>query len=63
MAVQNSILFHEALLKARVAAELHVFEHGPHGFGTSAGLGPTSFWVDRWFDWMRAHGWLGDSGD
>ncbi len=63
VAVQNSILFHEALLKARVAAELHVYEHGPHGFGTSAGLGPTSFWVDRWFDWMRAHGWLGDPGD
>ena len=50
VAVQNSILFHEALLKAGVAAELHVYEHGPHGFGTSAGLGPTSFWVDRWFD-------------
>jgi acetyl esterase/lipase len=61
--IQNSILFYEALLKAHVPAELHLYEHGPHGFGTAGGLGPTSLWVDRWFDWMRAHGWLTDSGD
>ena len=61
--IQNSILFYEALLKAQVPAELHLYEHGPHGFGTASGLGPTSLWVDRWFDWMRAHGWLTDPGD
>jgi acetyl esterase/lipase len=61
--IQNSILFYEALLKAKVPAELHLYAHGPHGFGTASGLGPISSWVDRWFDWMRAHGWLTDSGD
>ena len=59
----HSILFYEALLKARVPVELHVYERGAHGFGTAAGQGPASSWVDRWFDWMRAHGWLDGSGD
>ena len=61
--VQHSLLFYEALLKAHVPAELHVYEHAPHGFGTTPGLGPASSWVDRWFDWMRAHGWLDGAGD
>jgi len=60
---QHSILFYEALLKARVPAELHLYEHAPHGFGTDTSVGPASSWVERWFDWMRAHGWLGEAGD
>jgi acetyl esterase/lipase len=56
--LENSILFFQALRKAGVPAELHLFEKGAHGFGTAAGLGPTSDWPARLDAWMRAHGWL-----
>jgi acetyl esterase/lipase len=39
--VRNSLLMHEALLRAGVASELHVFPQGGHGFGTASGSGLT----------------------
>lgn len=56
--LENSILFYQALRRAGVAAELHLFEKGAHGFGTAPGLGPTSDWPARLEAWMRSHGWL-----
>lgn len=52
---QNSVMFFEALKKAGVSAELHVFEKGPHGFGLRKGLGATSEWPLRCADWLRLH--------
>jgi hypothetical protein len=37
---------------------MHLYEKGPHGFGTAQGLGTTSEWPRRWEEWMRAGGWL-----
>jgi dipeptidyl aminopeptidase/acylaminoacyl peptidase len=51
-------MFFAALRAAKVPVEMHIFERGEHGFGTRSDLGTTSAWVDRWFDWMRAGGWL-----
>ena len=56
--IENSLMFFTALKAAGVSVEMHLYERGEHGFGTRTGLGSTSGWVDRWFDWMRAHGWL-----
>ena len=56
--LENSILFYQALRKAGVPVEMHLFEKGAHGFGTAQGLGPTSDWPARLEAWMRAHGWL-----
>jgi acetyl esterase/lipase len=56
--LENSILFFQALRKFRIDSELHLYEKGPHGFGTRPGLGPTSDWPKRWEEWMRSHGWL-----
>ncbi|MCX6552838.1 MAG: alpha/beta hydrolase [Acidobacteria bacterium] len=56
--LENSLLFFQALRRAGVPAELHLYEKGRHGFGTSAGLGPTSDWPARLEAWMRSHGWL-----
>ena len=39
-----------------VPAELHLYQRGPHGFGTRTDLGTTSGWVDRWIEWMRLSG-------
>ena len=56
--LENSVRFYEAIRAVGGQAELHLYERGPHGFGTRPDLGPTSGWVDRWIEWMRAHGWL-----
>jgi len=56
--LENSILFYQALRRAGVPAELHVYEKGPHGFGTRTDLGTTSGWFDRWIEWMKAGGWM-----
>lgn len=55
---ENSIQFYQALVKAGVPAELHLYEKGTHGSGTSASFGQTSQWPLRCADWMRSHGWL-----
>jgi acetyl esterase/lipase len=53
----NSIRFYESLLKNNVPAELHIYEHGGHGFGLN-----NKTTKDDWFDicknWMDANGWL-----
>lgn len=56
--LENSLRFYEALRRHGVPAELHLYHRGRHGFGTTAGVGPASGWVDRWIEWMDAHGWL-----
>ena len=56
--LENSLLFFQALRGAGVPAEMHLFEKGPHGFGTTPGFGPTSEWPKRLEEWMRSHGWL-----
>jgi acetyl esterase/lipase len=56
--LENSLMFFQALRRAKVDAEMHLFEKGPHGFGTAKGLGPTSEWPKRWEEWLRSHGWL-----
>ena len=56
--LENSVMFYQALRRAGVSAELHLYERGAHGFGMTQGLGPTSGWFLRFTEWMRAHGWL-----
>ncbi len=56
--LENSVAYYSALRKAGVAAELHLFERGPHGFKFTQGLGPTSDWPARCEDWLRFHGWI-----
>jgi acetyl esterase/lipase len=56
--VENSILFYQALTRARVPAEMYLFEHGSHGMGMKDGLGTASEWPRRAEDWLRARGLL-----
>ena len=46
------------LLGPNPSAEQHLFEKGPHGFGFTPDLGPTSEWPARCEDWLRFHGWI-----
>ena len=54
---QNSIAFYHALLKNHVAAEMHIYESGGHGFGLNL-KNKNEQWMDRCKNWMQNHGWL-----
>jgi acetyl esterase/lipase len=54
--VANSLLFFEALTKAGVPGELHVFPHGPHGVGLAAGDPSLSQWPHLCAVWMEGLG-------
>ena len=56
--LENSLLFFQALRRAGVPAEFHVYEKGRHGFGTQPDIGPASDWPERLEEWLRSHGWL-----
>jgi acetyl esterase/lipase len=51
--VDNSILFFQALTRAHVPAEMHLFERGGHGIGMGAGHGDISLWPKRAEEWLR----------
>lgn len=55
---QNSLLFYEALRRAGVPAELHLFETGPHGVGLQPGFGAISDWPKRCAEWLSGRGLL-----
>jgi acetyl esterase/lipase len=56
--VENSVLYYEALRKANVPAEMHLYEHGPHGVGLAFYDPILSTWPLHVAEWMRTHGWL-----
>jgi dipeptidyl aminopeptidase/acylaminoacyl peptidase len=56
--VENSILFYQALTRAKVPAEMYLFEHGSHGMGMRAGLGTASNWPRRAEEWLKERGLL-----
>lgn len=54
--VENSLLFAEALRRAGVGFELHVFEKAPkHGFGLAASDPALSVWPKLCEQWLRKH--------
>ncbi len=55
---KNSVLFFEALQKAGVAAELHVFGHGRHGVGLAPTDPVLSSWPRLCARWMEGLGLL-----
>lgn len=50
---ENSILFYLALRKAKVPAEMHIYENGRHGVGLGQNHGSVSSWPLRCEEWMR----------
>ncbi|SHN36362.1 alpha/beta hydrolase [Chitinophaga sp. CF418] len=55
--VQNSLLFYEALVKAGVKAEMHIYQNGGHGFDLH-NQSTKDEWFDRCMNWMAANGLL-----
>lgn len=56
--VQTSIEFFNAMHKAGADVEMHIFAHGPHGFGTGGDDPTLSTWQDLLANWLRARGLL-----
>lgn len=56
--IENSILFVQALQKHHVPVELHIFDHGPHGFGLGGNDPTLKQWPTLCARWMDSHGWL-----
>ncbi len=55
---ENSVAFYLALKKAKVPAEMHVYEKGPHGVGLGQKLPAVRSWPERCIDWLRGRGLL-----
>jgi acetyl esterase/lipase len=53
--VQNSINFVLACRKNNVPVELHLFEHGPHGFGLGKNDPELKTWPDAAARWLERH--------
>jgi len=48
----------QAWRKAGAAVELHVYEHGGHGFGASRRGTTSDLWMDEFYAWLKARGAL-----
>jgi acetyl esterase/lipase len=55
---ENSVRFYLALRKAKVPAEMHIFESGPHGVGLALNDSSLSAWPTLLMNWLRARGLL-----
>jgi acetyl esterase/lipase len=57
----NATAYYDALKRAGVPAELHIFELGPHGTGMGQnlkGLAELEVWPTLLEHWMQFHGWM-----
>lgn len=55
---ENSVAFYLALRKAKVPAELHIYEKGKHGVGLAPKDPILSTWSARLSDWLKVRGLL-----
>ncbi len=60
LSAERSASFYEALKKAGVSAELHVFARGGHGFGIADSGLPVAKWPKLCEDWLESQGFLRD---
>ena len=55
--VANSTAYYEQLVKFKIPAELHIYEHGGHGFGLN-----NKTTDDKWFNtclnWIKTNKWM-----
>ncbi|MCI0534941.1 MAG: alpha/beta hydrolase [Verrucomicrobiales bacterium] len=56
---ENSVVMYQALKRAGVPTELHIYAQGGHGFGARMSNLPCSTWTDRCVAWLKNQGMLG----
>ena len=55
---ENSVLFYLALRKAKVPAEMHIYQNGRHGVGLAPTDPVLASWAGRLQDWLKVRGLL-----
>ena len=55
---ENSVRFYLALRRAKVPAEMHIFEKGPHGVGLAMNDAALAEWPTLLITWLRGRGLL-----
>ncbi|HEY1756671.1 MAG TPA: alpha/beta hydrolase [Bryobacteraceae bacterium] len=55
---ENTVRFYLALRKAKVQAEMHIFQNGPHGVGLDLADPALSQWPTLLTNWLRGRGLL-----
>jgi acetyl esterase/lipase len=55
---ENSVVFYQALRRANVPAELHIYRNGGHGVGLGLSIPGTRAWSDACRAWLDAQGLL-----
>jgi acetyl esterase/lipase len=53
---RNSVEFYSQLKKNGVAAEMHIYAKGGHGFGMTKKNIPADNWPDLFIDWLQSTG-------
>jgi acetyl esterase/lipase len=53
--VEQGLRFYEALVKAGVPSEMHIFANGPHGTGLGKGDAALDQWPNLLEIWLRSH--------
>jgi acetyl esterase/lipase len=53
--VKNSLVYYENLVKNNVAAEMHIFQKGGHGYGLSVDKGTQSAWPGLCIKWLNVN--------
>ncbi len=56
--VEQALSFYQALVKAGVTSEMHIFANGPHGTGLGKGDAALDQWPGLLENWLRAQGLL-----
>jgi acetyl esterase/lipase len=51
--VENSLLFYKALVKNKVSATLHVYDHGGHGYGMAPKDAVLNSWPGLCISWLQ----------
>ena len=56
--IEQALTFYDALVKAGVPSEMHVFANGSHGSGLGKGDASLDHWPELLENWLRAQGLL-----
>ncbi len=61
--VENSIEYALTMKKNNIPCELHIYEHGGHGYGLGKkNAGTESTWTEACRKWLEARGYIGEKG-
>ncbi|MDR2862528.1 MAG: alpha/beta hydrolase [Puniceicoccales bacterium] len=55
---ESSLVYYNALRKAGVPVELHLYSKGGHGYGLRKTGYPSQTWPKNVAEWLKANGWL-----